>query len=790
MNNSDGSRKILEELVLFVPEPTAIYDLRTERGVSCNQAFSELTGISPQDITRFHPAQISSLGNKPINTEHMSEWFRRVRARHSDRIKLRWHLRSLKGDLIPCQVTLKMIGAGRHLMVVCLHDLRQETQVREELQAGRLRYEMLFENSPIAMFEEDGSAMKTFLDDRPIEDFHEWLAADPSAISKAIAKIKILNVNKAVLELYGASSKAEIFTRLPDLFTPEAERSMGEMLIELYTKNRTAYQGDFASRDLSGHIFDAQVQLSIAPSSRGNWDRLYISVVDVSKRTALRKSIAKTRDMYLHMLDAFPAPIWRTDNSGTFDFFNRTWEVFFGDEAGMLRQNWTDHIHPDDLSEALEAFQNAFANRTRLHRRFRLKNNSGEYRNMIEVGEPFYHSAGEFSGYIGFCLDETNHIELQRQLTQTQKMDALGRLAGGVAHDFNNLLTSIIGFGSFASSKLTEDHPAHEDLKIMLDCASGASALTRQLLTFSRPTDAVVKRIEVNEFIRGSHRFLQRIVGESLEIVCLLADDAMHIRVDKSLLEQSLVNLALNAKDAMPNHEKFKGKLFLMTTWVNCSQSPLVGDEQGILLSVRDNGSGIRPEHLDLVFDPFFTTKEVDRGSGLGLSNVYRIITAAGGEVLVKSKLGQGTDFQLFFPRDTIRSQGPQEQAIHVDYSGNERVLLVEDDPGVRTLCQRYLTHYGYDVRSASTGESGLALARQEAFDVILTDVMMPLMDGPTMVKHVRDIQPGFPVLYMSGYTPANLKHLEQNDPLLPKPFTRESLAHELRRLLDTREEG
>jgi len=781
MKYSDGTQRILEELILFVPEPTAIYDLRTERGVSCNQAFSDLTGIKLNEISRFHPAQISlARPGKPIEPERMNEWFHRIRRRRRGSLRFKWTIHALYGLPIPCSVSLKMIGADRQLMVVSLTDLRENRRVREELRAGRVRYETLFENSPIAMFEEDCSEMKAFLDARPVKDFDQWIASDPTAIPSAIEKIKVLNVNNAVLDLYGARSKQEIMSNLPNLFTPEAQQSMATMLVELYTKNRTEYQGDFVSLDLRGRAFDAQVQVSMAPASRESWDRLYVSVVDVTKRVALRKSIARSRDMYLGMLDTFPAPIWRTDATGHFDFFNRTWERFFGDAPGKLRQNWKESIHPADLAGALRDFRNAFETQTRLQRRFRLKNKDGEYRNMIELGEPYYHRDGEFAGFLGFCLDETDTILLRRQLTQSQKMDALGRLAGSVAHDFNNLLTSILGFGSFAQAKMDEDHPSFEDVQMIVDSASGGSALTRQLLTFSQPNDAVVERIELNEFIRGSHRFIQRLVGEGMEVVCLLSEDPMYIRMDKGLLEQSLVNLALNARDAMPG----AGKLFFITFWANAAQSPLTGVGPDILLSVRDNGCGIPAEHLDLVFDPFFTTKDKDKGTGLGLSNVYRIITAAGGDVVVKSKVGQGTDFQLFFPADQS-SPRPNQVEEAVQYAGNERVLLVEDDPGVRNLCQRYLTDFGYEVRSASTGESGLALAQQESFDVILTDVVMPLMDGPTMVKHVRDLHPDFPVLYMSGFTPANLQHFEQRDPLLPKPFTKETLAQQLRELLD-----
>ena len=385
-------------------------------------------------------------------------------------------------------------------------------------------------------------------------------------------------------------------------------------------------------------------------------------------------------------------------------------------------------------------------------------------------------------------LEESRH-----QLRQAQKMEAIGRLAGGIAHDFNNLLTVIRGYSRLLLDRTTgHGHEFHGGLARIDDAADRAAALTSQLLAFSRRQVLQPKVFNLNTLVQNLEKMLRRLIGEDIEMRTVLAADLGQIRADRSQLEQVIMNLAVNARDAMPKG----GKLTVETCNVFLDESYALHHEsvqpgRYALLAVSDTGGGIAPENLARIFEPFFTTKELGKGTGLGLSMVYGIVKQSGGYIWVYSEPGRGTSFKIYFPLVDAPVESPAfEESSAPGVQGNETILLVEDDEQVRDLSSEALSASGYKVIVAGTPQLAITFCRSNSahIDLLLTDVVMPGIGGRELAIQVSAILPDIKVLYMSGYTPQAILHhgeLDADTFFIQKPFTPSSLAAKVREVLD-----
>ncbi|HEX2659051.1 MAG TPA: response regulator [Polyangia bacterium] len=378
----------------------------------------------------------------------------------------------------------------------------------------------------------------------------------------------------------------------------------------------------------------------------------------------------------------------------------------------------------------------------------------------------------------------------EEQLRHAQKMEAVGRLAGGVAHDFNNLLSVILTYVGMAAETLPPDDPRREELVEAHTAATRAAALTRQLLLFSRqqPTEELV--LDLNEMLRSLHNMIRRIVGEDVEVTLLPPAERGHVKIDPTHIEQVVMNLVVNARDAMPTG----GKLTLGIRNETITQErpdPALALQPGpyVVLSVTDTGSGMTPEVQARIFEPFYTTKEIGKGTGLGLSTVFGIAQKSGGAVAVRSQPGAGTAFAIYLPLVDGADQQPRPSVNKVNLRGNESILLVEDDEQVRAAAFRILSRYGYRVLSARGPLEALALCESHPgkLDLLLTDVVMPGMSGSTLAERVKGMRPDIKVLWMSGYTDDSvIRHGVASSGLayLQKPITPVSLGTKVRSLL------
>ena len=371
-------------------------------------------------------------------------------------------------------------------------------------------------------------------------------------------------------------------------------------------------------------------------------------------------------------------------------------------------------------------------------------------------------------------------------------MEAVGRLAGGIAHDFNNLLTVIMGYSHVIATELGRDHPLYCKIEETQKAGERAAILVRQLLAFSRKQSLEPKILSLNDIVANLEGMLQRLIGSDIRLVITLDPSNSHVLADPGQLEQVLMNLVVNARDAMSNG----GSLSIETAAVELTESPVyhiqpLSPGLYVRLSVTDTGSGMDRETQAHIFEPFFTTKEEGKGSGLGLSTVFGIVTQSGGGIDVTSRVGHGTRFDIFLPRIAADLQAiSRNQTPAQPCRGTETILLVEDDPGVRTLIRDELRKLGYKVVEAKHGVEACLLATQriDALDMLLTDMVMPGMGGRELAQHLSAIKPGFPILLMSGYTDdlgILSGHEQGTTGFLQKPFTPAALAQAVRKLLD-----
>jgi PAS domain S-box-containing protein len=382
---------------------------------------------------------------------------------------------------------------------------------------------------------------------------------------------------------------------------------------------------------------------------------------------------------------------------------------------------------------------------------------------------------------------------LEEQFRQSQKMEAVGRLGGGIAHDFNNLLTIIKGYSQLSLLDLKENDPLWGNIQEIQKATQRATDLTRQLLAFSRRQILDLKVLDLNTLLKDLDKMLRRIIGEDIELTTLLAENLGRVKIDPGQFEQMILNLAVNARDAIPSG----GKLTIETanvvldeeyarTHVSVTPGPYVR------LSVSDTGVGIPLEVKEKVFEPFFTTKEKGKGTGLGLSTVYGIVKQSGGNIWVYSEPAYGTTFKIYLPRveedlDTLYGQDETDFLPR----GSETVLLVEDEPSVRDLAHRLLSQQGYRVLEATDGKEALHVVQEhigEKIHLLLTDVVMPQMGGKELADQLKLLRPDIKVLYTSGYTDDAIVHhgvLEPGTHFLQKPFSPKTLSHKMREVLD-----
>jgi PAS domain S-box-containing protein len=464
-------------------------------------------------------------------------------------------------------------------------------------------------------------------------------------------------------------------------------------------------------------------------------------------------------------------------------------------EVGATVDWWIERLHPEDRIPILSSLQAVRESGDETwFGEYRFRRWDGSYATVLNRSCIVRDANGAPSRIIGAMTDISEHKRLEEQLRQAQKMEAIGRLAGGVAHDFNNLLEVIIGFSILLLNRLTAEDPLRPGLEQIQKAGERAASLTRQLLAFSRKQVWTPRVIDLNESVLQLDKMLRRLIGEDIELVTAPDPTAGPVKADPSQIEQVILNLAVNARDAMPQG----GKLILETRNVELDEAEaarLGGIVPGshVMLSVTDTGCGMDAEVQAHIFEPFFTTKEPGRGTGLGLATVYGIVQQSGGQVDVESAPGRGTRFRIYLPRVEGGERSPEDEAAPARLlDGTETILLVEDEQVVRELVRYILQTHGYLVLEASSAGEALLLCERHPgpIQLLVTDVVMPWMSGREMAERLTALRPELRVLYMSGYLDdAVVRHgVSYGDTaFLQKPFTPDALARKAREVLEER---
>jgi PAS domain S-box-containing protein len=539
-------------------------------------------------------------------------------------------------------------------------------------------------------------------------------------------------------------------------------------------------------------------------------------------RREATRDLRESEERFRNMADNAPIMMWMNDADGACTYFNRGWYEFTGmtpDRA--LGYGAFDVLHPEDTERAKADFFNSIRNRQPLRVENRVRRADGAWRWVLGAGSPRFDGEGEFRGFIGSLVDITEHKEAERvlqranadlekavavavaeraaaeaQLHHAQKMEAVGRLTGGVAHDFNNVLQIIGGSLQLLAREVAGNLRAETRLQTAVAGVARGSRLASQLLAFGRRQPLAPKVVNLGRMLRSIDEMLRRALGESIEIETIVAGGLWNALVDPAQVENVLLNLAINARDAMQGRGKLTielGNASLDDAYV--ANWPDVKSGQYVMLAVTDTGCGIPPDIMEQVFEPFFTTKSEGRGTGLGLSMTYGFVKQSGGHVKIYSEVGIGTTVRIYLPRvrqledaETVADSGPLT-------GGSETILVAEDDEDVRVTVADMLSELGYKVLKAKDADAALAIVESGvAIDLLFTDVVMPGgLRSPDLARKACERLPGLKVLFTSGYTDNAIVHggrLDEGVELLSKPYTKESLARKLRQIMGQSVEG
>jgi hypothetical protein len=518
----------------------------------------------------------------------------------------------------------------------------------------------------------------------------------------------------------------------------------------------------------------------------------------VEERT---RELRESREQYRLLFDSNPHPMWvYDDDTLAFLAANDAAVHHYGYSLDEFLAMTLRDIHPPDEVPILDEFGARRREKRDLSafhstRVWKHRKKDGSLIDVEIAGSPI-----EFRGRrarLTLATDVTEKRRLEAQLLQSQKMESVGRLAGGVAHDFNNLLGVITGYGDLLQRDIGPGHPAFARVDEIRKAADRAAALTRQLLAFSRKQVLEPKVLDLNAVVSDIEKMLRRLIGEDVQLITVFGEDLGRVKADPGQMAQVIVNMAVNARDAMPEG----GKLIIETGNVNLDETyarsrPDARAGPHVMLGISDTGHGMSADTLSHMFEPFFTTKEQGKGTGLGLATVYGIVRQSGGHVMVYSEPGRGTTFKVYLPRFGEEEEDALAAPVAIEPSppGTETILLVEDEASLRVMIREILESAGYKVLEGPTPEEALAAASAHAgiIHLVLTDVVLPRMSGRQLAEALRSSRPEARVLFISGYTDDAISHhgiLEPGVHFLQKPFTTDALVRKVREVLDARQQ-
>lgn len=505
-------------------------------------------------------------------------------------------------------------------------------------------------------------------------------------------------------------------------------------------------------------------------------------------QTELRRSENRYRTLVENLSDG----IWESDSENRINFVNEAACEILGLKAvEIIGTRLSDLIRSGEGGDSDNELRHFSEEHLSFEKTAYYKNKQGQKVILEVTAQPVYKD-NQFAGFRGVIRDVSERKQLEQQLQQSQRMESVGRLAGGVAHDYNNMLSVIIGYAEMALDQVSPSQRIHTDLQEILAAAKRSMSITRQLLAFARKQEIVPQLLDINIIIDGMLKMLQRLIGENVSLEWVPCDNVWKIRMDPSQIDQILANLCVNARDAIPN----VGNITISTENVTVTQSPLPEDiafvpGEYVLLKVKDTGCGMDAGIVDNIFEPFFTTKG-EMGTGLGLATIYGIVKQNNGYVQVVSEPGRGSTFSIYIPRETENFMTlPGEKMDEMPHGRGERILLVEDEASITQMVKGILKSLGYQVMATVSPNEALKIVKDsgQEYELLITDVVMPEMNGKELAQSLVSYCPDLKILYMSGYTADVIAYqgvLDTGINFIQKPFNKQDLARKVRAVLDT----
>jgi two-component system cell cycle sensor histidine kinase/response regulator CckA len=621
-------------------------------------------------------------------------------------------------------------------------------------------------------------------------------SSEDAIISKTLDGV-ITSWNPAAERLHGWTAAEAIGQNVSFLVPPDKTSELGEILDRLRAGEQTEYI-ETVRLDRDGRRIDVALTISPVRDATGRLVGISKTARDIRERKRAEAALQSSQQRLRHVLASSPAVLFTLvvvdDQMQGIDWIsdNVTEMLGYSPEDATAPDWWMRNIHPDDRDGAAAHTREAFLVPGSVIHEFRFRHHDGSYRWTRGELRLIRDAAGRPVEAVGSWSDITERKQLEDQVRQSQKMEAVGQLASGVAHDFNNLLTIINGYSDLLLQSLPPADPSRDMIAEIQKAGQRSAGLTRQLLAFSRKQVLAPRVIDLNWVVTDTEKMLRRLTGEDIRFTTTLDPALWVVRADPGQVEQVLMNLVVNAHDAMPQG----GQLLIKTRNVELDEAyarsrPDARPGPYVLLSVTDTGTGMRPDVMARIFEPFFTTKGPGKGSGLGLATSYGIAKQSGGHIAVISEPGVGTTFNVYLPQaERIVDAASPRSRPKGKPGGTETILIVEDEAGVRALTRSILTGCGYKVLEATNGVEAVRVSTEHAgpIQLLIADVVMPGKCGRAVAEELVDLRRGMRVMYMSGYTnDAIVRHGIVRDAVnfLQKPFTPPDLAIKVRDVLD-----
>ncbi len=663
----------------------------------------------------------------------------------------------IKGKPIWFQVTCQFIIGWAGFVHWRIDDITHRYEMEAAIREEREKLRDFTDNAPVGFFTVDESGKFRFANDTLLR----LLGTDPITL-----------IGKARLHDF--------------LVTPPA----GGKPYDLFEGGGLHQHGELLMKGAGNRVFKAAVTHSITRNEEGQLISRSI-VYDLTTEQKMQQALRESEDRFQRLFEEAPVGICMLTENGLISDANQTLAAMLKLPVDAINGKPLLHFIQKDAQLRAEEWLKYLAKGGKTDALIEIP-----LKGSVEVVAQVY--ARKFRSGHNFVLhfiDMTEQKNLEKQFTQSQKMQAVGQLAGGIAHDFNNLLTAMIGICDLLLLRHKPGDPSFADIMQIKQNANRAANLVRQLLAFSRQQTLQPRVLDMTDVLTELSHLIRRLIGANIELSLNHASDLGLIRADQGQMEQVMINLAVNARDAMPQGGQLSVRTFNLN---NHEPLKLVNEDilpagEWIATEVTDTGTGIDPDILPRIFEPFFSTKEVGAGTGLGLATVYGIVHQTGGHISVASAVGKGTTFTVYLPRHKEvagerKIEAAEEKPMTSDLTGSARILLVEDEDAVRTFSARALGNKGYHVADAPGGAAALQILAEGKFipEVLVTDVMMPEMDGTTLAKQVKEKYPQIKIIFISGYAEDKFKeHLGADVYFLPKPFTLKQLATKVKEVLE-----